>query len=280
MKRLIALDIDGTITVDLKPAPQPVVDYLHDVVESGWTVAFITGRTFHMGYEALKDLNFPFYYAFQNGAAILHMPGIELVRKKYLSNKLFSRLAGLSHGLSGGLIIYSGYELQDRCYYLPKSFDPPLLNHLLERTRIFKEEWVPVESLEEIPLIEFPVIKFFGDESSAITMSKRINDHFSLDVSVIRDPYNQKYSLMQATAPGINKGQALIEIKELAKIDGLVIAVGDDHNDLPMFEQADFCIAMGDAPDQLKKSAALIAPPASQMGIIEGLKLALKQIEG
>lgn len=280
MQKMITLDIDGTITVDLKPTPKPVVDYLHQLVENGWTIAFITGRTFHMGYDALTSLDFPFYYAFQNGAAILHMPERKMVQKHYLSKQLLPELARMCSGLSGGLIVYSGYEHEDRCYYTPNAFDKTFLSHLLERTKVFREEWIPVSSLEEIPLIEFPVVKFFGEEISAETISQRIHTTLGLDTSVIRDPFNPKYSLMQATSPGINKGQALIEIKKLAKIDGLVIAVGDDRNDYPMFERADLRVAMGDAPDSLKKHADFIAPPAAQMGIIQGLSQAIASIGG
>lgn len=280
MNGIIFLDIDGTITVDLKPTPQPVIQYLHELVDQGWTLVFITGRTFHMGFEALRAFNFPYYYAFQNGAAILHMPEKRLIQKKYLPRDLLPKLEAICEGVRGDCIIYSGYESQDRCYYIPKHFDESLLTHLLQRSDVFKEEWQPIDSFASIPLSAFPVIKYFGDEASAITVCDRIKEQFGLDTSVIRDPYDPNFFLMQATASGINKGQALREIKQLTGIKGPSIAVGDDRNDYPMFEAADICVAMEDAPEILKQKAHIIAPEASKMGVITGLQLAIESIGG
>ena len=280
MKGMIALDIDGTITSDLQPTPQPVVDYLHALVNEGWTLVFITGRTFHMGYEALKPFTFPYYYAFQNGAAILQMPERNLISRNYLSKELLGELDTLNKGLHGGFIIYSGYECNDRCLYVEKAFEKDFLNHLLKRSLVFKEEWVAAASFKDIQIEAFPVIKYFGDEESAKLAAKRIEDHFGLETSVIRDPFDPRYSLMQATAAGINKGQALQEIQRLAGVKGKTIAAGDDRNDWTMFDAADICVAMEDAPDVLKQSAHILAPPANQMGIIDGLKLAIKSIGG
>ncbi len=64
MKGLIALDIDGTLTDNLKPTPAEVAAYLRFLSAEGWEMAFITGRTFHWGYTALKQLNFPYHFAF------------------------------------------------------------------------------------------------------------------------------------------------------------------------------------------------------------------------
>lgn len=280
MNGMIFLDIDGTITVDLKPTPQPVVDYLHELVEQGWTLVFITGRTFHMGYEALSSFNFPYYYAFQNGAAILHMPERDPVQKKYLPGELLSQLEGICDNVPGDLIIYSGYESQDRCYFIQDRFEEKLLKHLIKRSGVFKEEWSSLESFHTVPLTSFPVLKYFGDENSAKIVCERIKERFNLDASVIRDPYNPNFFLMQATSQGINKGQALKEINRLVGNKGPTIAVGDDRNDLPMFEAADISVAMEDAPEILKHHAHIIAPSANKMGIITGLKLAIESIGG
>jgi hydroxymethylpyrimidine pyrophosphatase-like HAD family hydrolase len=54
-----------------------------------------------------------------------------------------------------------------------------------------------------------------------------------------------------------------------------VIAAGDDNNDVSMFLAADICIAMASAPEHLRNAADIIAPKASEMGIIQGLQQAI-----
>ena len=83
-KGWIALDIDGTITDATHHAPKEVVDFLHSLVDCGWEIVLITGRTFSFCHFVVRELDFPFYLGIQNGADILLMP------KKSLSTAIIS----------------------------------------------------------------------------------------------------------------------------------------------------------------------------------------------
>ena len=63
-KGWIALDIDGTITLDKYSVPDPVIAYLRELNSSGWKIALATGRAFCFAKIALEKFNFPFvnYY--------------------------------------------------------------------------------------------------------------------------------------------------------------------------------------------------------------------------
>lgn len=270
MNGLIALDIDGTLTGDLKPPPQPVIDYLHRLEEEGWAIAFITGRTFHFGFDALRGFNFPFTYAFQNGAVIMQMPEQRVIRKKYLTKPLLESLP------DNKLIVYGGYEHQDKCFYVEQNFDPELLDYFSRRTKVFHETWIPISSFEDLELSSFPVIKYFGDEISAQIIADALVRDQQMDATIIRDPFDHSMFLLQATAAGINKGHTLEELREHLGITGVTIAAGDDLNDASMFDTADICIAMANAPESMKIKADVVAPLASQMGIIQGLRTAIQ----
>ena len=49
MKGIIALDIDGTITVEHHSIEPEVVRYLSGLAAEGWKMIFITGRTPSLG---------------------------------------------------------------------------------------------------------------------------------------------------------------------------------------------------------------------------------------
>jgi hydroxymethylpyrimidine pyrophosphatase-like HAD family hydrolase len=57
-------------------------------------------------------------------------------------------------------------------------------------------------------------------------------------------------------APGVDKGVA---VRELAETIGVslaeIVTLGDMENDVPMFRQAGFSIAMGNASDEVKRQA-------------------------
>ena len=62
MNGWIALDIDGTITLDKYSVPQEVVDYLRKLEKSGWNIAMATGRSFVFASMALSKFDFPFTF--------------------------------------------------------------------------------------------------------------------------------------------------------------------------------------------------------------------------
>jgi len=65
----------------------------------------------------------------------------------------------------------------------------------------------------------------------------------------------------------------LYGVQKLIKILGLekdeVLAIGDGHNDFPLFEAAGFKVAMGNAPEELKAIADYIAPSLKDDGVAE-----------
>ena len=98
-----------------------------------------------------------------------------------------------------------------------------------------------------------------------------------LHVPPVKDPFKEGYFVAQATHPLVNKGQALQSFKSaIAAFPPLVIAAGDDENDRSLLAVADVKIVMGSAPYSLLKIADIVAPPATEDGIIAGLETALR----
>ena len=274
MKGTIALDIDGTLT-DGPHLSSNVIAYLKSLVDSGWRLVFITGRTFKSGYETLKGLPFTYYFAVQNGAIILEMPNKRILSKKYLDRSIFYEMDLICKDEASDFVVYSGFENNDQCYYRPQNFAPELLGYLNRRIESYREIWHPLVSYDDMSLEVFPSVKCFGLYSSAKILSGRIEKRLGLHVPMIRDPYGTDYYVVQATHPKISKGLALQEVIDLTKERGKVIAAGDDYNDESMLAAADIRIVMATAPIDLQEKADIIAAAASEEGIIKGLEAAI-----
>jgi len=277
MKGTIALDLDGTLTDHSHELFPEVIEYLKSLVEGGWRLIFVTGRTYKSGYRTLKVLPFNYFLAVQNGAIILEMPSQVIVAKRYLDRSIFQGMDDVCRGEPSDFVIYGGYEHQDHCYFRPKRFSSDLLNYLKERLSGFNETWQAVDSFEEMELDEFPSVKCFGQYPSASQLARKIEDRLGLHVPLIRDPFNANYYVVQATHAQINKGQALQDLISLTGERGKLIAAGDDYNDLPMLALADVKIVMATAPKELMQIADIVAPPASEQGIIRGLEAAVQK---
>lgn len=275
----IALDIDGTLTADSRShtMPQRVVDYLTQLAGNGWQLIFITGRTFQAGYKILQPLPFNYYFAVQNGAIILSMPSRQIVAKKYLDASIFAGMDAVCQDEPSDFVVYTGFENQDVCYYRPRKFSTSLLNYLEGRTRNFKETWIPLESYADMPIKNFPSVKCFGLYESALQVANKIKEQLGLYVPLIRDPFDEMYYVVQATHPEITKGQALLDFLKVKGRYGKIIAAGDDNNDVPMLEAADIKIAMANSPQVMLDMADIVAPPATEEGILIALEEAIRR---
>jgi hypothetical protein len=82
---------------------------------------------------------------------------------------------------------------------------------------------------------------------------------------------SQPYYL-DITHPQANKGAAVQNMAVLMNVPMTEVAViGDNYNDLAMFAQTDFSIAMGNAPDDVKKKARFVTGSNDADGLAEAI---------
>ncbi|MEM1282680.1 MAG: HAD hydrolase family protein, partial [Chlamydiota bacterium] len=222
-------------------------------------------------------LSIPYFFAIHNGAIIVEMPSRKILAKKYLHPGIFQKLDDICKDEPSDYAVYGGYEFDDVCYYRPERYSPETLSYLERRVSGFREKWVEVKSYEELPISNFPSIKCFGKKESAERMAEKISSELQLHAPVIRDPFDDNYYVVQGTHSKVDKGEALLTLKSLISGCDFTIAGGDDLNDVPMLEKANIAIGMQTAPQQVLSIADIIAPPASDLGIIEGLQQALEK---
>ena len=82
---------------------------------------------------------------------------------------------------------------------------------------------------------------------------------------------SQPYYL-DITHPQANKGNSVRSMAALMDVPIAEVAViGDNYNDLAMFAQSDFAIAMGNAPDDVKKKARFVTGTNDADGLAEAI---------
>ncbi len=271
----IALDIDGTITDQLHHVPPEVCNYLKSLYIRGWQVVFITGRTFSFGFSVLNVLDFPFFLAVQNGADILRMPDQALVSQSYLPGGMISSLEKIYSGQTEDFIIYAGYQKGDFCYYRPERFSEGLMVHLEKIKALSPEPWRAVETFEFAKGEAFPLIKCLGSEAMMSAVQQELGQVEGICATLIRDPLEEGVYLNLVTDRLASKGNALERVMQQFGKRGLVIAAGDDRNDISMLNAADVSIVMQTAPIEMLADADIIAKPASDCGVIGALEEAV-----
>jgi Cof subfamily protein (haloacid dehalogenase superfamily) len=273
----IALDIDGTITHDKYSVPKEVIDFLRERVQEGWRIAMATGRSYSFASLALSKFDFPYLFLPQNGSVCLEMPSKRCLFKSYLPKSILPRIEQAFEGIAGDMTVYTGYEKGDGVYFRPTRFDSEQMRYLHALWKREKESPLPVHSLDEIEQESFPLVKCFGRAAEMLALAERLRKEGIGNVAYMRDPFEPDYYILLVTDPHASKGQSLQKAMEELGECGLLIAAGDDENDIGMLSLADTSIAMPHAPEHVRKIADLIAPPTSELGVLHALQLAMKR---
>lgn len=276
MTGLIALDIDGTVTAVRDHLPHEVTSYLRKLCANGWRLLFVTGRTFAWSYHLLEGLDFPYLLAVQNGALLFEMPARKILYKQYLSHQLLERIEAISKETRSGAVVYGGYEYGERCYYCPGSFSQEKLSYLSLRCHSFKEEWIALSDFSTLPLVEFASLRIFEDLEVAKQLGIQLETELEVHAPVMSDSFDNRFRILQITHSLVSKGNAVEQAIAQLQLKGPIIVAGDDHNDISMLKIADVAVVMATAPADVLQYADVIAPPAKELGIIDGLEEALK----
>ena len=272
-KGWIALDIDGTITLDKYSVPDEVTAYLRSLEADGWRIAMATGRPYAFASRALSKFDFPYYFLAQNGSAVLEMPGMKLLFKRYLTESAIAVVENAYEGIDSDFLVYSGYETGDFCYFRPHRMSEEDLHYVEDLKKRQKEGWKSVERFE---IESFPLIKCFGPLPRMKKVAERLRASGRFQVTMIRDPFEENFMIILVTEKNASKGLSLEELFRKKGRGGLVIAAGDDENDISLLKAADVKIAMSHAPETLQGVADYIAPPTKEHGIIKALNLAIR----
>ena len=140
--------------------------------------------------------------------------------------------------------------------------------HVAEEKRAVKYTPTVVPNLEAALATTYKVVGVSGDHELLKRCETEMQAALGPGASVSR---SQPYYL-DITHPQANKGAAVLNMAALMDVPMSEVAViGDNYNDLAMFAQSDFSIAMGNAPDDVKKKARFVTGSNEADGLAEAI---------
>lgn len=259
-KKLIVLDLDGTLLYDWYTLKDETADYLIRLQEKGHDVVIATGRPFRSSddfYERLRlktpminfnggiitskyDDAFPDQHIWLDKEAVLD---IFKVNKDYIENAFC--------------------EIKDNIYLLKDDKELYPFLHLSELSTLTIG---PFEKTLPGPTNGFIALSKKGDGDVLEAYVKKYYE----GVITSRNWGGDDADIIEIFTPKTNKGEA---IKGVANYLGYqredIIAFGDGMNDIEMLEYAGIGIAVANAKDEVKKAADIISPKTNKEFSIE-----------
>ncbi|MDD7304956.1 MAG: Cof-type HAD-IIB family hydrolase [Peptoniphilaceae bacterium] len=258
MKKIIALDIDGTLLNSNNEISDKTLKSLLKAQDMGHILVIASGRN-PQGVEKFAHmLNFKDHNGLLsnfNGGMITNYKTGEVIIEHTLDYKLAKDILQFSENLDINYFIYGKDEL------LTNSKDTYFLKE--SEARAFTTCRV-VEDLS--------YSLDFAPHKILFSMDPRYIDK---DAKLIRKKFIDRTDQVKSTPfyyevmpKGINKGKSLLEIANYYKVDIKdTIAFGDEENDLSMIELAGIGVVMGNGTDFMKSKADFVTKSNDQDGI-------------
>jgi Cof subfamily protein (haloacid dehalogenase superfamily) len=250
---LIAIDIDGTLLNSqggLSTGARAAIDKARD---QGVQVVIVSGRN-RVGllhFMKLADLELP--YIGSGGAYITNPVTGEVIQETPVPRATIEKILAIARKAKAAIFI----EANSRLF---AEADPQVIASIQALAGI------------DVVLTEDILQDFTGDPQK-IVMVKDPDSLADLEAEIRQKVANITLSYsspvyLEVTKQGVNKGAALIQLARYMGVPlARIAAIGDERNDLSMFEVAGLAIAMGNASTEVRAAADLIAPSNDEGGV-------------
>jgi Cof subfamily protein (haloacid dehalogenase superfamily) len=262
---LIAIDCDGTLLDSKGSLSTGAPEAILKAQKLGIKIALITGRSQSTLAFVLKNLNLIGPFIGSGGAYIGDLSTGEIIQQRTLPRTEVETLIRLCREFD--LILFLDHSSFMICEKENENIKQQKKEH--------GYSWKIVPDLLQ-ELTELPEKGLVIGEPQNLTELFNYYKNNDLEVSFT---FSSPTS-MDILPKGVSKGNALKKLAEHLQIKPKRIAViGDYMNDLEMFKVAGTSVAMGNAPQEVKQAADMIAPSNDKSGVAWALNqlLGLKQ---
>ena len=276
--QLLALDLDGTLFNNSGMITPRTIEAIEKAIQKGVHVIISTGRPYcGIPFEQLKAVDIQ-YAITTNGAAVYDIQGIthyandgspkKLLFEQCLTDEQTKEILPflLAHDIHMDAFIHGdGFSPSDRLGIAQELSIPESLKKYIigSRKRVDDFEAFIIEN--HIP-IQKMTLNFIKEEDGSFRDREEIRLFLENrpDVVAVCGGYNN----LEFTGQGVTKGEALRRLAKQLNIPmECTMAIGDTENDISILEAAHLGIAMGNAPEDIKKIANAVTSSNEEDGV-------------
>ncbi|HFI2447304.1 TPA: Cof-type HAD-IIB family hydrolase [Streptococcus suis] len=246
-KKIISIDLDGTLLNQDSQLSDYTISTIKKVKEAGYTILIATGRPYRMAEQFYHQLELDTPMINFNGS-LIHLPGKKwawekniLIDKKYLLDFLKEEERFEADFIAG--------EYKNKFFITQKHLDK-IDPALMGVEQITPETLIKPELITSDPHSILLQTRAADKYQLAKEMKSYFNDE--LEINTWGGPLN----ILETCAKGVNKATALSYVLELFQASPSdLVAFGDEHNDVEMLELAGTSYAMKNCSDTLRPHA-------------------------
>lgn len=282
-KKIIFLDIDGTIATHGEKVSQKVIDAIQQARHNGHYVFLCTGRN-KVGTAFLNHLDFDGLISSAGG--YIEVQG-QMIDETYLTH---DDVVEVQEAMEECQVLYN---MEGTCYtyadeeimrlYIEGMFDIDEMNSEMQRLLHEQKEQMSVKSMAEYESNPMPIHKISFIARSLESLQKLKDKLSSKYMFVIHDLFSTDTINGEMIQHGMDKGKAILKVVAyLGMKQEDTIGFGDSMNDYEMLKVCHHSVAMENAVDELKAIATTVCESVEHDGvyyelerlhIIDGIKV-------
>lgn len=276
----IVTDLDGTFLTDEKKVPEKNIQAIKSLKSIGVPVFFCTGRPISFVEKYVKLADAPPLVIGGNGAIIRNIFTGESIFQQCFEQETQKRLLEFCYGQGFDTLAYG----PDGNVYFSKESDRVRVfteyNDSLQDSSVSKVNLFPLEELMEkldsVPLYKVLVTERVFDNQTQNVGEKKDLNRLSDFLGTLTDVYAvpSMADVIDIMSQGVSKGNAVKHLAEYLKVPlNKVGVVGDNQNDIPMFQIAGKSVCMCNGNEDAKKEANWITTDTNnEAGFAEAIQ--------
>jgi Cof subfamily protein (haloacid dehalogenase superfamily) len=253
--RLIACDLDGTLIAKGNRLSTRVALAVALTIDAGVPVVAVTGRPWQWVIDVAREHRLLPFAVVSNGAALVDVATGTVEHNGLADGAVVSLMERIRTAVPG---IRFAIDSTEDLYHESGFHDPGYLGQH--------------EVADLAPLAERDVIKLIARKEGLPSpdLVSLLDETVLEGVAV---PFAGFGEWVELLASGVSKASGLAVVAARLGIDAAdVWAVGDEWNDVPMFEWAGTAVAMGGAPAHVRAAADRVVASAEDDGVAQLLE--------
>lgn len=273
--KMLVLDVDGTLLNDEKMISKRTLHALRKVQQMGVQIMLASGRPTYGLLPLAKQLELGIYNGYvlsYNGGQVINASNGEVIFERRINPEQIPYLEKKAVKNDFTIMTYNGDTVVcNRPGDAHVEAEAKLNGMKLEVQEFFSA------------LIDYPPCKCMlvsDDEESLMSLEA----HFKRRLNGVLDVFRSEPYFLEVVGSGVDKGNTLAAVMEKLGIkEEEVVAFGDGVADVSMLQMAGLGIAMGNAPDSVKRCADHVTASNNEDGVavaIENFLLAEMRAAG
>jgi Cof subfamily protein (haloacid dehalogenase superfamily) len=255
----VLTDVDGTLVTKDKVLTERALWAIRQLRERGIIFTITSGRPPFGMRMLVEPLGLTMPMAAFNGGAIV-LPDMTLYEERLLPTAVLPSLIAMieSHGLDVWLFRSTDWYVRSR--------NAPRVSRETSNIQCLPTE---IPTFAELPERVVKVVGVSEDHPRVAACESAVQQAFGAQLSAAR---SQPHYL-DVTHPAANKGVVIERLSHYLKIPMASIAtLGDQPNDVLMFQKSGLSIAMGNASDEVKQQAMCVTTSFGEEGFANAVE--------